>query len=66
MELNIGMVTLIASILVANIAGIIGAFIGIKTAIARLEVLVARLERDCDGLGNKLRNIEKLTTQKGI
>lgn len=56
---DISTATLIAGIIVANIGLIIGAYVSVRVAIARLEVKVDGLENDVNNLGGLYRSTKQ-------
>lgn len=52
---NLGAATILAGLFMANIAGIITGYVSMRVAIARLEVMVDKLETDVNALGGKIR-----------
>lgn len=52
---NVTQATLLASIVIANIGVIIGGYVSMKVAIAKLEVKVDTLSNDVNALGGKVR-----------
>lgn len=59
MDLNVNAATLIAAVVIANIAVIVGAYVSIKVTVGQLEIMVKQLQKDVDALFNKHRTIEK-------
>lgn len=48
--------TILAGIIIANLAGLLGGYVSIKVALARLEVKVDKLEIDARNLGDMIKN----------
>lgn len=62
-SVNISQSTVLASLLIANIASLIGFFISLKVSNAVLQVKVDRLEKDVNNLGKIIRR-EHLTSEE--
>jgi len=52
---DVSQAVVLAGILIANVGGLIGFFVSLKVAIARLEVKVDKLEIDVNNLGGKIK-----------
>lgn len=51
--------TILAGIVVANLAAFLGAYVSIKVSLARLEVKVDKLERDANNLGEMIKHSKR-------
>jgi hypothetical protein len=56
MELSAETVSIIVGLGLANIAAIVGNYVSTKVSVAKLEVLVGKLEKDVDNLGRMYRD----------
>ncbi len=56
MEKDVSAAVILGSIVITNIAAILGTYVSMKVQQAKLEVKVDRLLRDVDALWNKFRN----------
>lgn len=54
-EIDPKTVSILVSLMLANVASIIGNYVSTRVAIARLEVKVDNLERDVNNLGDLFR-----------
>lgn len=54
-KVNWELVSSIAGIVIANFVSVVGAYVSMKVAIARQEVLVGKLEKDVDNLARMYR-----------
>lgn len=63
-EISINGATLIVSLVVSNLALIVGFFIGLKVAIVKLETKSDRLERDVNHLWSFVKDFFKNNQEK--
>lgn len=55
-EVSVSSATILASVIISNIAVLIGSYVSLKVALVRLETKADRFDKDINNLWNKFKN----------